>query len=104
MGQFNPTFSENYLNSNQCVCFEDAKYCKTIRIGLYRMYDLQAFVNSSTRTKQPTLKCLDEDFETASQLIESLFKHNILMFENLPRNRKTKKMDLSKKDKVKIIL
>jgi hypothetical protein len=26
------------------------------------------------------------------------------MFENLPRNRKTKKMDLSKKDKVKIIL
>ena len=31
------------------------------------------------------VQCLDEDFETALQLIEVYLKHNILMFENLPK-------------------
>ena len=31
------------------------------------------------------IQCLDEDFEVALQLIEVYLKHNILMFENLPK-------------------
>ena len=31
------------------------------------------------------IQCLDQDFETALQLVEVYLKHNILMFENLPK-------------------
>ncbi|EMY3583312.1 DUF3987 domain-containing protein [Flavobacterium psychrophilum] len=84
--KFNPTFSE-YLNQISAFVSEDAQsIVKRLGLVLYRMCMIFTSIRKFQAQEQATdIQCLDEDFETASQLIEVYLKHNILMFENLPK-------------------
>jgi len=84
--KFNPTFSE-YLSQISAFVSEDAQsIVKRLGLVLYRMCMIFTSIRKFQAQEQATdIQCLDEDFETASQLIEVYLKHNILMFENLPK-------------------
>lgn len=84
--KFNPTFSE-YLSQISAFVSEDAQsIVKRLGLVLYRMCMIFTSIRKFQSQEQATdIQCLDEDFETASQLIEVYLKHNILMFENLPK-------------------
>lgn len=84
--KFNPTFSE-YLSQISAFVSEDAQsIVKRLGLVLYRMCMIFTSIRKYQAQEQATdIQCLDEDFETASQLIEVYLKHNILMFENLPK-------------------
>jgi hypothetical protein len=84
--KFNPTFSE-YLSQISAFVSEDAQsIVKRLGLVLYRLCMIFTTIRKFQAQEQATdIQCLDEDFETASQLIEVFLKHNILMFENLPK-------------------
>ena len=84
--RFNPTFSE-YLSQISAFVSEDAQsIVKRLGLVLYRFCMIFTTIRKYQAQEQATdIQCLDEDFETALQLIEVYLKHNILMFENLPK-------------------
>jgi hypothetical protein len=84
--KFNPTF-ENYLNQISAFVSEDAQsIVKRLGLVLYRMCMIFSSIRKFQAQEQATdIQCLDEDFEVALQLVEVYLKHNILMFENLPK-------------------
>ena len=84
--KFNPTFSE-YLSQISAFVSEDAQsIVKRLGLVLYRMCMIFTSIRKFQSQELATdIQCLDEDFEVALQLIEVYLKHNILMFENLPK-------------------
>ncbi|CAH8283117.1 VirE-like protein [Mariniflexile fucanivorans] len=84
--KFNPVFSE-YLNQISAFVSEDAQsIVKRLGVVLYRICMIFTAIRKYQNQEQGTdIQCLDEDFEIALQLIEVYLKHNILMFENLPK-------------------
>ena len=84
--KFNPTF-ENYLNQISAFVSEDAQsIVKRLGLVLYRLCMIFTTIRKFQAQEQATdIQCLDQDFETALQLVEVYLKHNILMFENLPK-------------------
>lgn len=84
--KFNPTFSE-YLSQISAFVSDDAQsIVKRLGLVLYRLCMIFSAIRKfQTQETATNIECLDEDFETASQLVEIYLKHNILMFENLPK-------------------
>lgn len=84
--KFNPTFSE-YLSQISAFVSDDAQsIVKRLGLVLYRLCMIFTAIRKFQSQEIATnIECLDEDFETASQLVEIYLKHNILMFENLPK-------------------
>jgi hypothetical protein len=90
--KFNPTFSE-YLSQISAFVSEDAQsIVKRLGLVLYRLCMIFTAIRKYQAQELATdIQCLDEDFETASQLVEVYLKHNILMFENLPKQEDEEK-------------
>ena len=84
--RFNPTFSE-YLSQISAFVSEDAQsIVKRLRLVLYRFCMIFTTIRKYQAQEQATdVQYLDQDFEVALQLIEDYLKHNILLFENLPK-------------------
>lgn len=84
--KFNPTFEE-YLNQISAFVSEDAQSTvKRLGLVLYRLCMIFTTIRKfQTQEMATDIQCLDQDFETALQLVEVYLKHNILMFENLPK-------------------
>ncbi|APA00220.1 DUF3987 domain-containing protein [Flavobacterium commune] len=84
--KFNPTFSE-YLSQISAFVSEDAQsIVKRLGLVLYRICMIFTAIRKFQAQEVATdIECLNEDFEAALQLIEVYLKHNILMFENLPK-------------------
>lgn len=84
--KFNPTFSE-YLSQISAFVSEDAQsIVKRLGLVLYRLCMIFTTIRKFQAQELATdIQCLDEDFEIALQLVEVYLKHNILMFENLPK-------------------
>lgn len=84
--KFNPTFEE-YLSQISAFVSEDAQsIVKRLGLVLYRLCMIFTTIRKYQAQEHATeIQCLDEDFETAMQLIKVYLRHNILMFENLPK-------------------
>ena len=84
--RFNPIFEE-YLSQISAFVSEDAQsIVKRLGLVLYRLCMIFTTIRKYQAQEQATdIQCLDQDFETALQLVEVYLKHNILMFENLPK-------------------
>jgi hypothetical protein len=84
--RFNPIFSE-YLSQISAFVSEDAQsIVKRLGLVLYRFCMIFTTIRKYQSQELATdILCLDQDFETALQLVEVYLKHNILMFENLPK-------------------
>lgn len=84
--KFNPTF-EKYLHQISTFVSEDAQsIVKRLGIILFRLCMIFTTIRKYQAQELATaVQCLDQDFETALQLVEVYLKHNILMFENLPK-------------------
>jgi len=84
--KFNPTFEE-YLSQISAFVSEDAQsIVKRLGLVLYRLCMIFTTIRKYQANEHATdIQCLDEDFETAMQLIKVYLQHNILMFENLPK-------------------
>ncbi len=84
--KFNPIF-EAYLHQISAFVSEDAQsIVKRLGLVLYRLCMIFTTIRKyQTQALVTDMQCLEVDFETALQLIEVYLKHNILMFENLPK-------------------
>jgi hypothetical protein len=90
--KFNPTFSE-YLCQISAFVSEDAQsIVKRLGLVLYRLCMIFTSIRKYQAKELTTdIQCLDEDFNIALQLVEIYLKHNILMFENLPKQEDEEK-------------
>lgn len=84
--RFNPIFEE-YLNQiNSFVSTDAQSIVKRLGLVLYRICMIFTAIRKyKTQNKDTNIQCLDEDFETAMTLIKVYLSHNVLMFENLPK-------------------
>lgn len=84
--KFNPIFEE-YLNQINAFVSTDAQsIVKRLGLVLYRICMVFTAIRKYQAQERATeVQCLDEDFEVAMQLIKVYLNHNILMFENLPK-------------------
>jgi len=84
--KFNPTFEE-YLYQISAFVSEDAQsIVKRLGLVLYRLCMIFTTIRKYQAQEYATeIQCLDEDFEIAMQLIKVYLRHNIIMFENLPK-------------------
>lgn len=84
--KFNPVFEEYLIQINSFVSSDAQSIVKRLGLVLYRICMIfTALRKFQTKITDKEIQCLDEDFEIAMALIKVYLNHNILMFENLPK-------------------
>lgn len=84
--KFNPVFEEYLLQINSFVSSDAQSIVKRLGLVLYRICMIfTALRKFQAKIYDKEIQCLDEDFDNAMTLIKIYLSHNILMFENLPK-------------------
>lgn len=84
--KLNSSFSED-LDQTSAFVSEDAQsIVKRLGLIMYRICMIFTAIRKfQAKELAEDIQCLDEDFESALQLVKVYLKHSILMFENLPK-------------------
>jgi hypothetical protein len=84
--KLNTAFEEYLLQINAFVSSDAQSVVKRLGLILFRFCMVFTAIRKYQAQLEDTeVQCLDEDFDTAMLLIQVYLKHNILMFENLPK-------------------
>lgn len=82
----NETFEDYLSKINTFVSSDAQSIVKRLGLILYRICMIFTAIRKfTTKCYDKEVQCLDEDFDTALKLIKVYLAHNVLMFENLPK-------------------